>query len=92
MDLIKTTITSLIPEELLLMKQAHDTGNWKTVSRIAHKLKGGFLSIGLTRAATACQYLERYYKAGHTVLLEKLYAQVLETLDTTSVSLKSFIK
>lgn len=92
MDLIKTTITSLIPEELLLMKQAHDTGNWKTVSRIAHKLKGGFLSIGLTRAATACQYLERYYKAGHTVLLEKLYAQVLETLDTTSVSLKSFIR
>ena len=92
MDLIKTTITSLIPEELLLMEQAHDTGNWKTVSRIAHKLKGGFLSIGLTRAATACQYLERYYKAGHTVLLEKLYAQVLETLDTTSVSLKSFIR
>ena len=90
-ELIKTSITSLIPEELALMKVAHDAANWQTVSRIAHKLKGGFLSIGLTRAATACQYLERYYKAGHSALLEKLYAQVLATLDSTSVNLQSFV-
>ena len=92
MDMLKTTIHSLIPEELALMKQAHEAGNWQTVSRIAHKLKGGFLSIGLTRAAVACQYLERYYKAGHSELLEKLYEQMLQTLAATSDNIQSFTK
>lgn len=89
-ELVNTTIHTLIPEELALLKEAHTAENWQTVARIAHKLKGGFLSIGLTKAAIACQYLERYFKAGHTNLLEKLYTQMLEVLQETSMDLKNF--
>lgn len=89
-ELVNTTIHTLIPEELALLEQAHTAENWQTVARIAHKLKGGFLSIGLTKAAIACQYLERYFKAGHTKLLEKLYTQMLEVLQETSIDLKNF--
>ncbi len=78
--------------ELPRLKAAHEIGNWKTVADIAHKLKGGFLSISLNRAATACKYLERYHKAGKTELLEKLYQQVIKILEITSNSLKSLTK
>ncbi|MCR9191603.1 MAG: ATP-binding protein [Gammaproteobacteria bacterium] len=91
MDMVKINITTIIPEELPLMQKAHQEGDWKTVTDIAHKLKGGFVYIGLTRAATACQYLERYYKAGHSKLLEKLYDQVLKTIEETSTRLESFV-
>ena len=73
------------------MRQAHEEGDWKKVADIAHKLKGGLVYVGLTRLATACRYLERYYKAGHTDLLEQLYQQVLKTVEVTVSSLRSLM-
>jgi hypothetical protein len=75
-----------------LLKAAHVAGQWQVVADISHKLKGGFLSIGLNRAATASKYLERYHKTGKTELLEKLYQQLLQTLHITSVKLLPYIK
>lgn len=92
MKMLKETINISIPAELPRLKTAYEAGNWQVVADISHKLKGGFLSIGLNQAATACKYLERYYKTGETKLLEKLYQQVLKTLDDTSTRLKSFAK
>ena len=92
MKMLKDTINITIPDELPRLKAAHEIGNWKTVADIAHKLKGGFLSISLNRAATACKYLERYHKAGKTELLEMLYQQVIKILEITSNSLKSLTK
>ncbi len=91
MELVKDTIKKTIPQELPRLKAAHDAGQWQTVADISHKLKGGFLSIGLKRAATACKYLERYHKTGKTELLEKLYQQVLKTLEITSNRLMPYI-
>lgn len=91
MELVKDTIKKNIPQELVSLKAAHDAGQWQTVADISHKLKGGFLSIGFKRAATACKYLERYHKTGRTELLEKLYQQVLKTLELTSNRLMPFI-
>lgn len=92
MQMLKETINTGIPEELPRLQKAHDEGNWQAVADISHKLKGGFLSISLNRAATACKYLERYHKAGKTELLEKLYQQVLKILEETSNRLKDFTK
>lgn len=91
MQMLTETINDVIPEELPRLKKAHEIGNWQDVADISHKLKGGLLSISLTRAATACKYLERYYKTGETELLEKLYQQVIATLNMTCSRLKSFI-
>ncbi|MCR9191827.1 MAG: ATP-binding protein [Gammaproteobacteria bacterium] len=92
MKVLKDTINITIPEELPRMDKAHEEGNWQTVADISHKLKGGFLSISLTRAAIACQYLERSQKIGNTTLLEKLYQQVTKTIEETSDKLKIFVK
>lgn len=92
MKMLKDTVNISIPEELSRLRAAHDTNNWQTIADIVHKLKGGFVSIGLNRAAIACKYLERYHKTGKTELLEKLYQQVLKTLELTSNSLKFFTK
>ena len=91
MQLLKETICTTIPQELPRLKAAHDKENWQDIADISHKLKGGFLSIGLTRAATACKYLERYHKSGETMLLEKLYQQLLNTLEATTNRLKGFV-
>ena len=92
MQMLKETINKGIPEELARLQKAHAEENWQAVADISHKLKGGFLSISLSRAATACKYLERYHKTGKTELLEKLYQQVLKALEDTSSRLKDFTK
>ena len=92
MEMLKDTINNVIPNELPRLQKAHAEKNWQIVADISHKLKGGFLSISLERAATACKYLERYYKTGKTELLEKLYQQVLKTLEETTNRLKAFTK
>lgn len=89
--MLKLTL-NIIEEELPLLKTAHQEKNWEQIAKISHKLKGGFLNIGLTRAAIACQYLERYHKAGHKNLLEQLYEMVLKVLDETVKNIKTLVK
>ena len=50
------------------------------MEKLAHKLKGGAGYLGVHRMFYACQYLERYYKAGHRnlELLDKLYHQIID--------------
>ncbi len=88
MKMLRDNINIVIPEELPRLKKAHDDNDWQVVADIIHKLKGGFLSISLTRIATACQYLERYQQAGHSASFEKLYQQFLEILEITIEQLK----
>jgi two-component system aerobic respiration control sensor histidine kinase ArcB len=89
--MLKLTM-NIIGEELPLLNAAHEKSDWQQVAKISHKLKGGFLNIGLTRAAIACQYLERYHKAGHRNLLEQLYLMVLKVLDETAKNIQTLVK
>ncbi|MFT4059532.1 MAG: hypothetical protein QM652_08295 [Legionella sp.] len=40
----------------------------------------------------ACQYLERYYKAGYRNLLEPLYQQIIQVNEDTINELNHWIK
>ena len=88
MKVLKDSINITIPEEFPRIKKAHEAGDWVKVADIVHKLKGGFLSVSLTRLGVACQYLERYHQAGHTAALERLYQQFIKILDITTQQLK----
>ena len=88
MKVLRDSINSVIPTELPRLIKAHQDGDWKTVANIAHKLKGGCLSISLTRLGIACQYLERYHQAGLSASLEKLYQQLIKVLDLTIQQIK----
>lgn len=62
--------------------------DWALLSKTAHRMKGGSLTLGLLKMAKACQYLERYYLAGHRTELKKLYKQLMETLAETHLTLQ----
>ncbi|KTC65053.1 sensory histidine-kinase / response regulator (plasmid) [Legionella adelaidensis] len=87
-DSLYTVLKMMIDESLLnsdveKMKAAYEKGDWESVQKLAHKIKGGAVYIGATRMKMACQYLERYWKVGKRTLLEKLYQQTLLVIDET---------
>lgn len=81
-----------LPKERSLIQEAHDSHDWKKVEALAHKMKGGCLTTGMQRLSIACQFLERYIKAGHSQQCEKLYEQMLTTLNDTVPDVKNWLK
>lgn len=94
----------LLQELLMMMQQAELTGDvqemqaayarqdWLRVEKLAHKMKSGALYCGAVRMQMACQYLERYHKAGFTRQLEALYQQLLTVLNETSTVVTHYAK
>ena len=73
------------------LEKAYAAKNWAEVERLNHKIKGG-VAYGTCRLFQACQYLERYYNAGHRTLLDKLYHQVIEVNRETVTELKKWLQ
>jgi len=71
-------------QDIKLMQAQYEQGHWEEVEKLAHKIKGGVAYLGTQRMRYACQYLERYYKAGHRTLLEPLYQQLLNVSAKTN--------
>lgn len=88
---LKVFINESLPEDKKLIHAAHDDLNWAQVERLAHKIKGGCVCIGLQRFAIACQFLERYIKAGHSNKNEELYQQMLLVMEDTASEIKTWI-
>ncbi|WP_019217803.1 Hpt domain-containing protein [Legionella tunisiensis] len=80
-----------IPETKKDIQKAYASGDWRSIEALAHKAKDGAIYVGTMRMKYACQYLERYYKTGHSDLLEKLYQQLLRVLDDTQKHLESWL-
>lgn len=77
LQILKVSVSDSVQQDIEAMTLAFDQGDWARVETIAHKIKSGAVYIGTRRLFYACQYLERYYKAGHRLMLGKLYEQVL---------------
>lgn len=90
-ELLEVFIETL-PGEQALIKDAHQHHDWKKVEFMAHRMKGGCLTLGLDRLTIACQFLERYARAGYSDKLEKLYEQMLSTIDTTLPEVTKWVK
>lgn len=82
-QVLQLMISGEIDKDIALIKMAHAKGDWHEISEFAHKMKGGALYIGTEKMHYACQYLERYQKAGHTSLLEPLYQQLISVVRET---------
>lgn len=92
LNLMNDFISEKMQQDIYLLKRAYDEKNWEQVEKISHKTKGGVAYLGAKKLQYACQYLERYYKAGHRLLLEKLYHQVIAVNDETLIELKKWLK
>ena len=82
-SILKSMIESELPKDLAEIKQAYDAADWESVERIAHRMKGGLVYCGTSKLVHACQYLERYRKAGHMKYLDALYQQMRKVADET---------
>ena len=86
-ELVRTILPMMTADETMndvtALKQAFQASDWGNVERLAHKIKGGASSCGTIRMKYACQYLERYIKAGHTKQIESLYHQCINVINET---------
>ncbi len=82
----------LIPKQKAELQKAHAAGDWDEVEQLAHKTKGGAEYPGTIRLKYACQYLERYRKAGHSAFLEKLFLQLMTVFNNTQQSIEQWFK
>lgn len=79
-EMLSLLIQDSLPKDLQLMEEAHQTLDWDKVQQLAHKIKGGAIYVGTVKMKIACQYLERYWKTGHSELLEELYQQAITVI------------
>ncbi|WP_131795062.1 PAS domain-containing sensor histidine kinase [Fluoribacter gormanii] len=79
-------------EDLVLLKRAHEQGDWEKIQKLAHKIKGGVVYVGAIRLKIACQYFECYWKSGQRALLEQLYQQILRVIEETTSEIRKWIK
>jgi signal transduction histidine kinase/CheY-like chemotaxis protein len=80
-----------VPEQMEALARAATSSDVEQVRSVAHKLKGGCLSLGASRMAAACQAVEQAAAQGHidTATLSSLpalYAAVAAQLDKPRTS------
>ena len=85
-------IPTQIPKDKKEIMDAFITKDWDKVEKLAHRTKGGAAACGTLRMKYACQYLERYRKAGHSKSLEKLYYQLMQVMDETKDYVEKWLK
>ncbi|MFY7698589.1 MAG: ATP-binding protein [Legionella sp.] len=90
-EILQLMISEEIQKDICHMQTAHDQNDWNTIERLAHKIKGGAVYIGTTKLKYACQYLERYLKAGHEKLLEQLYQQLVGVVTDTKHHIRQWL-
>jgi two-component system aerobic respiration control sensor histidine kinase ArcB len=82
-EMLKLLAEGELQSDVLLLKEAFAQNNEEKVQNLAHKIKGGAVYVGTIRMKMACQYLERYWKAGHRELFGKLYEQTISVIEDT---------
>lgn len=82
-ELLAFLINTDLPHERAAMQSAYEQQDWERIEKLAHKIKGGAVYIGTVRLKMACQYLERYRKAGYRSLLPRLFEQLMAVIDDT---------
>lgn len=86
-EILDMMVRQELPIELKKLHFAYAKSDWDKVEELAHKLKSSALYCGTVRLKIACQYLERYRKAGYSLLLEQLYFQLVEIAQKTQNSI-----
>ncbi|MFJ1270184.1 response regulator [Legionella lytica] len=94
-DTVKSMLELLhqeLPNDLAQMKQAFTAQNFPLVEQIAHKIKGGAVYLGTHRLKYACQYVERYWKAGERTLFSALYQQAITVIEETHTYIEGWLR
>lgn len=94
-DLLNNTLKSMIereiPNSIIKLEKAYAAKDWDTIEKLTHQMKGGLVYCGAFKLVYACQYLERYQKAGQTKLLKPLYKQLCDVIDKTKDAINQWL-
>lgn len=91
-NMLKEFIAHAMPADRQLLETAYKNKDWVKIEELAHKIKGGAVYLGLDRMQYACQYLERYHKAGHSKLLIQLYEQFMRIFEETLNTIEEWLE
>ncbi|KTC85740.1 PAS domain-containing hybrid sensor histidine kinase/response regulator [Legionella drozanskii] len=91
-ELLETMISEEIPPTLKRLEEAYTTSDWALIEKLAHHFKSSALYCGTIRLKYACQYIERYYKAGHRELLDRLYHQLIQVIRETEEHIRHWLQ
>lgn len=91
-DLLNSMISEEIPKTITRLEEAYKAQNWESIEKLAHHFKSAALYCGTTRLKYACQYVERYRKAGHEELLDELYHQLINVIQKTNHHIREWLK
>ncbi|QMT59178.1 ATP-binding protein [Legionella sp. PC997] len=91
-NMLYLMVTNEIPSDLEQMKLAFSKQDFTSIEKLAHKIKGGSVYLGLRRMKYACQYVERYWKTGQRELFEELYFQAVSTIGETSTYIEDWLR
>lgn len=89
--ILKTLKKDGVTNDLVLIKEAYVRGDWVTIEKLSHKIKGG-ACYGTVRMYYALLYMERYIKAGHTHCLKRLYEQMIRVIDESMQYLDGWLR
>lgn len=89
--LLKDMLELLRVEELALNK-AYAEKDWTRIEKLAHKIKGGAVYCGTVKVKYACQYIERYHRAGHRKSLDQLFQQLIQIINDTKISISNWLE
>jgi len=90
-DLLHLMVDKELPSETANLQACYRQQDWPQIEKLAHKLKSSALYCGTKRLKLACQYLERYQKAGHTHLQEALFQQLLQVMAQTQTTIAQWL-
>jgi two-component system aerobic respiration control sensor histidine kinase ArcB len=91
-EMLRLLAEGELQSDVQLMKEAFANKDDEKVQDLAHKIKGGAVYVGTIKMKIACQYLERYCKAGHRELFGKLYEQTVMVIENTIREINHWLK
>lgn len=91
-ELLLTLSSEDLPHGELAIRRAYIQSDWLKIESLVHKLKSGAVYCCTTKLQYACQYLERYCKAGQSRLLEKLYYQLIQVIGETKQAINRWLE
>ena len=90
-EMLRLMLYKAIPDDVDAIQNAYEKNDWELVEKLAHKMKGGAVYCGTIKMQYACQYLERYRKAGHSAVLNALYQQLMNVVDETKQHIEKWL-
>ena len=91
-DLLTVMLHEGIDADKQAIEHAHAKHDWNKIEALAHKIKGGAAYCGTIKMHRACQYLERYQKAGHSHLQNELYHQLITVVEQTRAAISEWLE